>query len=196
LEKALLAQQLSWGNAVFLRVFKEESQLELWVKGKHAFVLFKTYPICYFSGTLGPKMREGDFQVPEGFYTIRPQAMNPWSQFHLSFNIGYPNSFDRAHNRTGSLIMVHGNCVSTGCLAMTDPAIEEIYALVEAALMAGQTSVPIHLFPFRMTPTQMRAHRNHPAHSFWQDLKMGYDRFEPDYLIPKIRVQGKRYTFP
>lgn len=127
------------GDPVFLRAVKEDSVLELWVKPDKAerYVLAKRYPIAAWSGKLGPKEKEGDKQTPEGFYEVEPSGLNPRSNYHLAFNIGYPNAYDRSLNRTGSFIMVHGRDVSIGCLAMTDPGIEEIYTMVEQALIHG-----------------------------------------------------------
>ena len=142
--------RIGWqqGSPVYLRIFKAESELELFGLHEGRWTLLKTFPICHWSGTLGPKYREGDMQSPEGFYAVDLGRLNPNSTFHLSFNLGFPNAVERAQGRTGSFLMVHGNCVSIGCYAMTDPGIEEIYRLVEAALEAGQAGVPVHAFPF------------------------------------------------
>src|SRR6266516_5598597 len=138
LSAALRPRELRIGLPVYIRIFKEEKQLELWVSRTREFELFKTYPICTFSGDLGPKLREGDSQSPEGFYFGGPPQLNPASRFHLSFNLGYPNAFDRANGRTGGALMVHGDCVSVGCYAMTNEWIEEIYTMTDAALRGGQ----------------------------------------------------------
>lgn len=193
-----LAQRgLSLGNPVFIRIFKESGELEVWVKPKSSatFKPWRKWPIAAMSGTLGPKLKEGDRQAPEGFYSVGRQALNPRSTYHLSFNIGYPNAYDRAHQRTGSFIMVHGNAVSIGCYAMTDPVIEWIYLVVEAALMAGQREVPVHVFPFRMTEQRMlQARQEHPALlPFWTMLKAGYTAFETTSRPPEIRVEGGVY---
>lgn len=185
----------SIGAPIYMRIFKEERHLELWVQGDDAqFALFRTYPICNYSGALGPKLKEGDRQSPEGFYRVDAQAMNPRSSFHLSFNLGFPNRFDRAQGRTGSYLMVHGNCVSVGCYAMTDPAIEEIYVLAEAALRAGQPSFAVHAFPFRMTPARMARAKEHKWFSFWETLQPGYAAFEATYIPPEITVENARYA--
>jgi len=114
-------------SPVLVRIFKEESELEVWKQDRTGrFALLKTYPICRWSGELGPKIKQGDRQAPEGFYTITPGQMNPNSAYYLSFNMGYPNAFDRAHGRTGAQVMVHGDCSSRGCYAMTDDQISEI----------------------------------------------------------------------
>lgn len=185
------------GNPAFLRVIKESSELELWLQpaGSRAFRLYRTFPIARWSGTLGPKQKEGDKQAPEGFYNVTAPQMNPQSSYHLSFNIGYPNAFDLAHQRTGALIMIHGKDVSVGCFAMTDPVIEEIYLIVHSALTAGQTGIGVHCFPFRMTEERMRS-ASGPWLDFWRDLKQGWDLFETSRLPPDWIVQDGRYVFP
>ena len=196
LEEALAKEGLDWGSPIFIRIFKEEKELEVWVNGGQKFVLFKTYPICsYGSGTLGPKTAEWDGQAPEGFYYVTPDRMNPASQFHLSFNLGYPNAYDRIHNRTGSALMVHGDCVSIGCYAMTDKRIEEIYALADGALENGQPFFRVHIFPFRMERKEMRAHSDCRWFSFWQNLKKGYDFFEKKQIPPNVEVKNRKYVF-
>lgn len=180
---------------IMIRIFKEESELEVWKqRADGRFEHFKTYPICNWSGDLGPKVRQGDRQAPEGFYTISRGQMNPNSQFHLAFNIGYPNAFDRAHGRTGEFLMVHGKCKSAGCYAMTDGLIEEIYALAREAFIGGQDSIPIQAFPFRMTAENMARYATHPAMPFWKTLKDGYDDFEVTRLQPVVAICSKRYV--
>jgi murein L,D-transpeptidase YafK len=197
LERDLAALGLNFGDPVFLRAFKEEKQLELFIRDRASgkFCLFRTYPIAATAGVLGPKTAEGDGQVPEGFYFVPPAAMNPASQYHLSFNIGYPNEYDRALRRTGSAIMVHGDCVSIGCLAMTDAKIEEIYTLCTAALAGGQPYFRIHLFPFRMTPARLEAAAGTANYEFWQNLKQGYDCFEQSRVPPEVTVAAGVYLF-
>ena len=190
----LAKKGLSFGSAVYIRIFKEEAALEVWLRHGAQYDLFKTYPICAESGTLGPKEREGDEQSPEGFYGVTASKLNPRSNYHLSFDIGYPNAYDRSLGRTGSLIMVHGNCVSIGCFAMTDPGIEEIYLLAQAALERGQQSFPVHVFPFRMTEENMRRHAPSRWASFWSDLKAGYDAFEAKHVPPDVDVRGGHYV--
>ncbi len=184
-------------DTVFIRIFKEENILELWMKpdDSNRYTLVKTYPICKWSGRLGPKYREGDFQAPEGFYTTNLQNLNPNSKYHLSFNIQYPNDYDRAYGRTGSFIMVHGDCVSEGCYAMTDPLMEEIYVLAERALLAGQGEVPVHVFPFRMTQERLQAELRSPHYPFWQNIQQGYEFFESYKIPPKWTVLNKTYEF-
>ena len=139
-------------SPILVRLFKEESELEVWKQDRDGrFALLKTYPICRWSGDLGPKIKEGDRQAPEGFYNITPAQMNPNSQYYLSFNIGYPNAYDRAYGRTGAHLMVHGDCSSRGCYAMTDEQIAEIYALGARSFFGGQTSFQVQAYPFRMT---------------------------------------------
>ncbi len=183
------------GDPVFIRAFKEEGQLELWIRhgATGVFGRFRTYPIVAASGRLGPKLAEGDQQVPEGFYTVPPAGMNPESRFHLAFNIGYPNGYDLAHHRTGSAIMVHGGRKSIGCLAMTDEKMEEIYTLCAAAHAHGQAFFRIHLFPFRMTAARMAKAVGDPNEEFWNHLKEGYDAFESSHVPPEVDVFGGRY---
>lgn len=163
-----------FGKPVFLRIIKEKPELELWVQENSQWRILKTYPVAGMSGTLGPKTAEGDCQAPEGFYAVLPRALNPRSSYHLSFNIGYPNAYDRSLGRTGSLIMVHGSNCSIGCFAMTDPGIEEIYTMVAQALHAGQPAVPVQIYPFEMTPARMQQEKGSPHYRFWQYLQPGW----------------------
>ena len=199
LHTELTAKEATLGNAVYLRAFKETRELELWVRsGPDSggdWTLFRTYPVVALSGDLGPKLAEGDRQTPEGFYSVHTAALNPASSYHLSFNIGYPNAFDQHHRRTGSHLMIHGRDVSVGCLAMGDPAVEEIYTLVEAALTAGQPEVPVHIFPFRMTEANLQAAADSEWLDFWKNLKEGHDHFEQHRLPPDTTVSDKRYVF-
>ena len=195
LERDLAARGLAFGAPVFVRVFKREAQLELWLRARDgAYRLFRTYPVCAFSGELGPKRRQGDNQAPEGFYRVAAGQLNPASQFHLSFNLGYPNAYDRAHGYTGDFLMVHGACVSIGCYAMGDAAIEEIYTLVAAALAGGQRAFDVHALPFRLTTAALAAERDSPWHDFWSELKPGYDAFERTQRPPTIGVAARRYV--
>ena len=195
LEPALRAKGLRWGAPVFIRIFKEEKELELWVDDGKVFKHFKTWPICKYSGKLGPKLKEGDQQAPEGFYFVPRSRMNPRSRFHLSFNLGYPNTYDRAHKRTGSALMVHGNCVSIGCYAMTNARIEEIYSRCDAALNGGQRFFRVHSFPFRMTEANMKRHAQSKWIEEWYNLKQGYDWFEKSKRPPNVTVSVRRYLF-
>ena len=196
LKASFKENKLTWGSPVFIRAFKEEAILELWVKShEEKFVLFKSYPIAGTSGDLGPKLREGDHQVPEGFYHVAKRQLNPRSTFHLSFNIGYPNSYDSAHKRTGSSIMVHGSDISIGCLAMTDPFIEEIYTLCDAALSKGQQFFRIHIFPFEITDERLARAADDKWFNFWKNLQIGYRWFEEKKIPPNVTVKEKRYSF-
>ncbi len=197
LKTILEEKKLKIGSPVFIRAFKEERELELFVKNESTgkYDLLRTYPIVAASGELGPKLAEGDGQVPEGFYFVGQQAMKPDSAYHLAFNIGYPNSYDLAHQRTGSFIMVHGSNVSIGCLAMTDAKIEEIYTLCQAALDGGQSFFRIHIFPFRMTESRMRQAASSEHYNFWKNLKTGYDLFESTRIPPDVKVKEREYVF-
>ena len=180
---------------IFVRIFKEESELEIWkARSDGRYYHFKTYPICTWSGDLGPKIRQGDKQSPEGFYTVTKRQMNPKSSFYLSFNLGFPNAYDRAHGRTGDFLMVHGKCTSAGCYAMTDGLVEEIYALAREQFDAGHASFEVHAFPFRMTAENMARHRGSQWYPFWQTLKEGYDHFEVARQPPQVAVCERRYV--
>ena len=197
LKRELENSGFCYGAPLFMRIFKKEKVLEIWIKSNENYKLFKTYPICtYGNGGLGPKIKEGDGQAPEGFYYVKPSSLNPASNFHLSFNLGYPNRYDRAHNRTGGALMVHGSCVSVGCYAMTDAGIEEIYALSDAAFKNGQPFFRVHIFPFRMSDENMENYRDSEWYSFWENLKEGYDYFETNgNRPPNAEVQNARYVF-
>ncbi|MDH5721973.1 MAG: murein L,D-transpeptidase [Alphaproteobacteria bacterium] len=187
---------LTLGSQLYIRAFKSEMEMEVWAQNPYTgtYKLFKTYPICNKSGVLGPKLKEGDLQTPEGFYDVTEDRMNPNSKYYLSFNIGFPNAYDKAHKRTGSLLMVHGSCVSQGCLAMTDQNIGEIYLLVEQNFKHGIESVPVHIFPFRMTHENMMLRNGSPWQPFWRDLKAGYDFFEEYNRPPVISIRNKKYV--
>ena len=190
------SQGMSETSPILVRLFKEESKLEIWKQmpsGKYA--LLKTYDICKWSGVLGPKVKEGDRQAPEGFYTVTPAQMNPNSSYYLSFNIGYPNAYDRAYGRTGTHIMVHGACSSAGCYSMTDEDAGEIFALARDAFKGGQRQFQIQAYPFRMTPENLARHRGDPNMDFWLNLKEGYDHFEVTRQVPSVEVCDKRYVF-
>ena len=195
LQDRLEARGFRFGAPAFIRIFKKEEVLEVWLqKDSGEYALFLDYPICIYSGELGPKTREGDKQSPEGFYAVGREAMNPNSQYHLSFNLGYPNAYDRAHGYSGSMLMVHGKCVSIGCYAMGDRQIEEIYTLVGSALQRGQPYVRVHAFPFRMTDANLATYSEHRWYDFWRMLKPGYDYFERYHQPPEIDVIGGQYA--
>ena len=196
LQTALQAKTLQLGSPVFIRVFKRTGKLEVWIQNAaQTYSLFKIYDICYFSGNLGPKTKQGDMQSPEGFYYVTPGQLNPWSRFHLSFNLGYPNAYDRYHGRTGSALMVHGDCVSIGCYAMTDKKIEEIYTLVESALRNGQPFVRVHVFPFKLEDNKLLLYSGNKWLDFWKNLREGYQFFEEHKVPPNVEVVGGRYVF-
>lgn len=188
------------GRPVFLRVVKNGNRsglLEVWLENPETakYEIFKTYRIAYFSGSPGPKTKQGDGQAPEGFYFISRGRMNPMSTYHLSMDMGYPNAYDRYHGRTGSLLMIHGKAVSIGCFAMTDASIEQIYTLVDAALKNGQPFVRVHSFPFAMTEEAMEKHRESEHFEFWQNLREGWDWFERTKRPPNVEVEQGRYVF-
>ncbi len=197
LQRQLAARGFEWGAPLFIRIFKAERVLEVWLKKPSGYERFKSFPICTYGGKgLGPKLRQGDGKAPEGFYFVTPNRMNPFSRFHLAFNLGYPNPYDRAHGRTGGALMVHGSCVSIGCFAMTDRSMETIYTLADAALRNGQPFFRVHIFPFRMNLRNMRYHCKSPWVDFWRNLKDGYDWFAAHHLAPPNVVSDSgRYCF-
>ena len=190
------------GAQIFIRIVKSTpgddspGVLEAFVEDRTGeFVLYKRWDICAWSGTLGPKLREGDGQSPEGFYFITRSSLNPYSNYHLSFNLGFPNAHDRANGWTGSFLMVHGNCVSIGCYAMTDDGIEEIYTLITSALDGGQRFIRVHIFPFEMTNENLQRFKDDPNVDFWENLKEGWDWFETFKAPPNVTVVDKGYAF-
>jgi len=196
LKKELSSRGLEYGAPIFIRIFKDPGVLEIWVESDTgAFVNFKNYDICDFSGNLGPKLKQGDNQSPEGFYFVNAGRLNPWSRFHLSFNLGYPNQYDRFHGRTGGALMVHGNCVSIGCYAMTDPYINEIYALTISALKSGQPFIRIHSFPFTLESQNLSKYMDNQWYTFWLNLKEGYDYFNKHKRPPNVEVLNGKYIF-
>ena len=186
---------LAHGAPILIRIFKREFELELWMQRDGVFHRFAIYPICRWSGRLGPKLQQGDGQAPEGFYTVDASALNPNSSWHRSFNLGFPNAFDRANGRTGSLIMVHGGCASIGCFAMTNAQIDEIWRLVTAALAKGQKRFQVQVYPFRMSDERLADYANDPDTAFWKNLRAGNDLFEKTLLPPKVMVCQNRYRF-
>jgi murein L,D-transpeptidase YafK len=183
-------------DPVVVRIFKQESELEIWKRDRSGrYALMKTYPMCRWSGKLGPKTRAGDRQAPEGVYHVSTGMLNPKSQYYLSFNLGYPNKLEAALGYTGEALMVHGACSSSGCYALTDEGVAEIYSVVREALKGGQTSFQVQAYPFRMTPQNMAKNRTDPNYAFWQNLKRGYDLFEVTKLPPQVGYCGKGYLF-
>lgn len=197
LQKEFKDGGFTWGSDLYFRIFKREKEFQVWVKKGRRYSLFKTYEICYFSGGLGTKKKQGDGKSPEGFYFVKPAQLNPYSNYHLSFNIGYPNKYERQKGYTGSALMVHGKCVSIGCYAMGDENINEIYTLLESTLERGQPFVRIHIFPFKFTPAIM----NNPkikalkTYSFWNNLNEGYSFFQKNKIPPNVEVRGGKYVF-
>ena len=194
LRDRLAEKGLAEGAPILIRIFKLESELELWMQKGDTFVLQATYSICHWTGGLGPKLREGDKQSPEGFYTIGPPQMRHLGRWRQAFNLGFPNLHDKTLQRTGSYILVHGGCSSTGCYAMTEPAQREIHRLAGAALRKGQDRFQVHIFPFRMTDANLAEHAASLWADFWRDLKAGYDAFEQTRMPPRIGVCGRRYV--
>src|ERR1700676_4971773 len=193
---AMVEKDMDLQSPILVRLFKQEAELAVWKQDRSGrFALLKTYPICRWWGDLGPKVREGDRQAPEGFYNISPAQMNPQSAYYLSFNTGYPNAYDRALGHTGSELMVHGDCSSRGCYAMTDEQIAEIYLLGRESFFGGQKSFQFQAYPFRMTALNMARHRNSPNLAFWKMIKEGNDHFEVTHLEPKVDVCEKHYVF-
>lgn len=193
---SLKAKGIRLGAPMYVRIFKQESQLEVWLENQSGrYTKFKTYHVCRWSGQLGPKTTEGDKQAPEGFYVVTPQQMNPRSKYHLSFNIGYPNVYDKSYGYTGKHLMVHGGCESAGCYAITDEAVQELYALAREAFVGGQRKFPVHAFPFKMTQQAMLTHASHRWFNFWLNLKEGYDMFAATGRPPVAGVKQGRYVF-
>lgn len=193
LDARLKEKGLKRGAPLFMRVFKLESELELWMAGEDGFKLFATYPICRWSGRLGPKQKEGDRQSPEGVYTVRQRQLNANSRWYRSFNLGYPNIYDKSFKRTGSFLMVHGGCSSIGCYAMTNAVMKEIWDLVTATYRAGHKSFTVHAFPFRMTARNLNVYRQSPWHEFWTELEPAYSLFNQHRIPPEVNVCEKKY---
>jgi len=186
---------LKLNSPIYIRLFKEVSALEVWVKAGKQYRLFKTYEVCTYSGGLGTKTRSGDGKSPEGFYTIEPKQLNPVSNYYLAINVGYPNKLEQLKGYTGDAIMVHGHCASIGCYAMTDPRIEEIYTIIYKAFEAGQQKIDLDIFPFRMDRAHMKAYAAYPSSPFWKTMKPGYDLFEKNHVPPVASVRGRDYAF-
>lgn len=194
-DERLRGQGLTLRSPMLIRIFKAESELEIWKEKDGVFVKFATYPICHWSGALGPKLRDGDKQAPEGFYAVNRAMSHHVGRWPRSLNLGFPNIFDQSLARTGSNILIHGGCSSIGCYAMTNPVMDEIYQLTQGALDSGQAYIPIHSFPFRMTDANMEQHANSPWIGFWRNLKQGYDAFEATHKLYAVNVCEGRYLF-
>jgi murein L,D-transpeptidase YafK len=184
---------LTSGAPMLIRVFKETSELEVWIEKGERFELFATYPICHWSGSLGPKLREGDKQTPEGFYAVGQRQLRQLGRWPRAINLGFPNAYDRAHDRDGSYILMHGGCSSVGCFAMTNPVMSEIHGLAKSAIQGGQRYVPVHVFPFRLTDAALATHASSPWHSFWTNLQAGYTSFERTRRPPRVSVCEGQY---
>jgi murein L,D-transpeptidase YafK len=196
MESLLQQKNMPKDSPILVRIFKEESEVEIWKQdttGRYA--LLKVYPICRWSGELGPKKVQGDRPAPEGFYSITPGLMNPNSSYYLAINIGFPNAYDKANNYTGAFLMIHGDCSSAGCYAMTDEQIGEIYSLARESFLGGQKEFQIQAYPFRLTAVNLARHRTNPNMAFWKMLKEGNDHFEVTHLEPKVDVCEKHYVF-
>ncbi|HVK91702.1 MAG TPA: L,D-transpeptidase family protein [Mycoplana sp.] len=181
---------------LMLRIFKEEGTLEVWKADRsNRFQMVKTYQICAWSGKLGPKVKEGDRQAPEGFYPLGPQHMNPNSQYYLAINTGFPNRYDQANARSGTNLMIHGACSSSGCYSMTDEQMIEIFAFARDAFKGGQKTIQLQAFPFRMTAENMARHRDNPNIEFWKMLKTGYDHFQITKRPPEVAVCDQKYVY-
>jgi len=195
LDERMKEKGVALSAPMVIRVFKMESELEIWKAKGGAFELFATYPICHWSGSLGPKLQEGDKQAPEGFYTVTRKQLHHVGRWPRSLHLNFPNIYDQAQARTGNFILIHGGCTSVGCFAMTNPVMEEIHRLTSASIDGGQEHVPVHVFPFRMTEENMKAHPSQSWGGFWANLKEGYDFFEKSKRPPRIGACDGHYTF-
>lgn len=190
------AKGMDRDSPIAIRIFKEEGVLEIWkARADNRFEKIKDYRICAWSGRLGPKVKEGDRQAPEGFYPLSRANMNPYSQYFLAINTGFPNRYDAANSRNGTNLMIHGACSSSGCYSMTDAQILEIWAFARDAFKGGQQSIQLQAFPFRMTAENMARHRHSEHYEFWKMLKTGYDHFEVTKRPPEVAVCGRKYVF-
>lgn len=195
LQRDLAQAGFTLGDPVYLRITKAPAILSAYLRrADGTYHHFRSWPVCAASGGLGPKKAEGDGKSPEGFYTVTPSQMNPSSSYHLSFNLGFPNTYDRQKGYTGSFLMVHGQCVSIGCYAMTDPVIEEIWTLMQAAFENGQSDVPVHIYPFEMTAANLQAHAGNPDAAFWRSLAPAWNAFETSGHVPEVGVEAGAYV--
>lgn len=196
MRQKLSKMNLAMSSPIMMRIFKQEAVMEVWkANSQDRYQLVGTYPICAWSGQLGPKKKEGDRQAPEGFYEVTPARMNPRSGYYLSFDMGYPNKYDRAYGRSGRNLMIHGACSSSGCYSISDAAVLQVYAFARDAFKGGQKSFQIQAYPFRMTAENMAKHRSSEHYEFWKNLKVGYDHFEITHRPPVVDVCGKKYVF-
>jgi len=184
----------SANSPVLIRIFKQSNELELWRKTSKGYALVNTFTVCAYSGDLGPKHKQGDRQAPEGFYNIVIGQLNYHSIRFLSLNTGYPNNYDRQQRSTGSSLMIHGGCDSAGCYAIQDAPMQDLFAAVRDSLKAGQKSVQLHIYPFRMSNINMLLNRDSKYIDFWQQLKVGYDKFETSKQDLIVSVINKKYV--
>lgn len=193
LRKDLTRQQFAEDYEIFMVAYKEEGKFQLWCKNpdEAEYRLFKTYDFCEHSGTLGPKVKEGDLQTPEGFYKVN--VFNPESSFYLSLGINYPNKVDLARTgktvKPGGDIYIHGNCVTVGCIPLTDDKIKEVYLLALFAKGGRKHEIPVYIFPFKMTASKMKKYTaQFPQHAaFWETLQLAYQKFEQNKTLPHIK---------
>lgn len=201
LQKQFEEKKLKWpAKYIYLRSFKYDSQLEVWVKNdiQEPFKLFKTYKVCALAGTLGPKRIEGDYQVPEGFYYIN--EFNPISNYYLSLRINYPNLSDRIlsdSDKPGSGIYIHGSCVTVGCIPMTDQQMDELYVLAAHAKDLGQDFIPIHIFPVRFNVSKSLGYLNNLTHNdpslklFSMQLQDAFNYFNKYKQLPVVLIDDR-----
>jgi hypothetical protein len=198
----LAAMGSSPSEPMVIRVYKQNSELEVWKRtNTGSYALFKTYEVCNWSGELGPKFREGDYQSPEGFYDVTPALMNPKSSYWLSFNVGFPNKFDQAWGRTGTNLMIHGDCKSVGCYAVTDDQIKEIYALAREVFSGGNRSFPGAIAAVSHDGRQHGGQRFEPPRPLLDQPQGGHRSFRADKTATELgrvrealRIQPKRST--
>ena len=186
-----------------LQIFKNDKIAELWLRSKEKseFKLFKSYVICAYSGVLGPKRKQGDMQVPEGFYHIA--VYNPYSSYHLSLGINYPNASDKiiGKGNLGGDIMIHGNCVTIGCMPLTDNYIKEVYILAVEARNAGQQNIPVQIYPSRLNESGIKMlaeeySKDPDLVEFWKNIKIGHDYFYKNKQLPKVSIdKSGKYSF-
>ncbi len=200
LQKELKKAGITSNFEVYMAAYKSEGKFELWLKGvgQNQFELFKTYNFCAHSGTIGPKVLEGDGQTPEGFYKIN--VFNPESSYHLSLGLNYPNKVDLARtgkdNKAGNDIYIHGNCVTIGCIPLSDEKIKEVYLIAIEARNGGQKDIPVSIFPFKLTEDNLKKHgAQFPTQvTFWKTLQVGYAYFDKYKTLPKITQEKGGYV--
>ncbi len=199
LKKSLAKMNMKIGDPVFIRVFKETKELEVWIlpEGKQDYALYKVYRVSHWSGNPGPKVREGDGQCPEGFYYVTSSRLRPGTKYHLGLELGFPNAFDTYHSRTGSDLLIHGEGRSVGSFSLVNANMNEVYTLAEGALKGGQKFFRVNIFPFRMTDKRMdKEWAGQPKWiKFWVNLKEGYDFFENANFPPDVDVEAGNYVF-